>query len=144
MTRAMLLSALLLVAACSEPPPANVEVSDAWARATAPGQASGAIYGVIDNRGGAADRLVVVSTDRAAMAMLHENSTANGVVRMRMVGGLDVPSGNRVELKPGGTHIMLEGLKAPLVAGERFEVRLRFERSGEKAVPVQVVAAGAR
>jgi len=144
MTRALLFSTLLLVTSCGEPAPPSIEVSDAWARATAPGQSSGALYAVIANKGGTADRLVGASTDRASMAMIHENSTTDGISRMRMVDGVDVPSGGRVELKPGGTHIMLDGLKAPLVAGERLEVRLRFEKSGVKAVSVQVVAAGAR
>jgi copper(I)-binding protein len=144
MTRPLLLFCLLFVAACSEPAPAIIEVGDAWARATAPGQASGAVYAVIANNGEGADRLVAVSTDRAAVAMIHENSTSNGVARMRMIDRLDLPASERVELRPGGTHIMLEGLKAPLVAGERFQVRLRFEKSGEKTVPVQVAAAGAR
>jgi copper(I)-binding protein len=144
MTRVLLFSTLLLATACGKPAPASVDVTDAWARATAAGQPSGAVYAAIANKGGTADRLVGASTDRASMAMIHENSTTDGISRMRMVDGVDVPSGGRVELKPGGTHIMLDGLKAPLVAGERLEVRLRFEKSGVKAVSVQVVAAGAR
>ena len=65
-----------------------------------------------------------------------------GIARMRMVHSLDVPAGAEVKLAPGGNHIMLEGLKAPLAAGERFQLTLRFARSGAVSVPVGVVAPG--
>ena len=144
MRRALPLFVLLLVTACGDPSPPQVSITDAWARATAPGQLSGAIYAVMENRGGTPDRLTSASTDKAAMAMLHGNSQAGGIARMRMVESLALPPGGRVEMKPGGTHVMIDGLKAPLAAGERFELKLRFEKSGERTVPVNVVAAGAR
>lgn len=144
MTRSLFLASLLLLVACERPTGPDVRVVEAWARATGPGQTTGAIYATIENRGGSADRLTSAATDRAAMAMIHQASNENGIARMRMVDGVDVPAGGRAELKPGGTHIMIEGLKSPLVAGERFDLRLRFARSGERTVSVGVVAAGAR
>ena len=144
MRRSLPVFAFLLVAACGRSTAPDVGVTDAWARATAPGQPSGAVYAVIENRGGQPDRLTGAATGKAAMVMIHENRQAGGIARMRMVDGLEIPAGGRLELKPGGTHIMIEGLNAPLAAGERFDLRLRFEASGEKTVPVTVVAAGAR
>src|SRR5687768_15919688 len=101
---------LLLLGGCSQSPAApSITISDAWARATVPGQASGAIYATIDNEGGA-DKLVGVASD-AAMAMLHANESGGGGARMRMIGEVEVPANGRVILAPGGTHIMLSGLK---------------------------------
>ena len=110
MMRRLLLPALLLLAACDQQPAPDLNIRDGWARATAEGQTAGAIYLTIDNKGGA-DRLVGVSTDQAAMAMLHENATVNGVSQMRMLDGVDVPANGQVALAPGGKHIMLEGLR---------------------------------
>jgi len=141
--RLLIVSALLALAACNKLAGPAVAVSDAWARATAPGQ-GGAVYATIDNNGRTGDRLLSVTTDRASMAMIHEGGMDNGVARMRMIDSLDIPARTGAKLAPGGNHIMLEGLKAPLVAGDTFQVTMNFERSGEVAVPVSVVAPGSR
>ena len=133
---------LFLAAACAQQAPA-LEVRDAWARATAPGQTSGAVYATLDNRG-PDDRLTGAATDRAAMAMIHKSETVDGVARMRMAGDVPIASGSTVVLAPGGTHIMLEGLKAPLVAGETLPLELRFASGGAHKVDVRIVAPWSR
>ena len=146
MTRRLFSAALvaLLAAACSNrAADPDLQIGDAWARATAPGQTSGAAYMTIDNKG-AADRLVAIQTSRATAATIHDSRTERGVMRMRMRDALPVPAGARVDLAPGGTHVMLAPLSAPLKAGETFSLTLRFERAGDMRVPVSVVAAGAR
>lgn len=144
----LLLAPLSLLAACAEPsPPAAVsmlEFRDAWARATAAGQSSGAMYFTIVNRGGADDRLLGVSAARAAMATVHATETLDGVARMRTVRALPVPANASVALSPGGTHVMLAGMTAPLVVGERVELTLRFEKAGTKTVTVIVNAPAVR
>lgn len=139
----LLLAATLLLSACDQPSAPDLNVRDGWARATAEGQTAGSVYLTIDNKGGA-DRLVGVSTDQAAMAMLHENATTNGVSQMRMLEAVDIPANGQVALEPGGKHIMLEGLRGELVKGLRFEVQLTFDKSGRKVVPVTVVGASER
>jgi periplasmic copper chaperone A len=57
---------------------------------------------------------------------------------------IELAPGPRLELKPGGGHVMLTGVTSPLNAGDRFTLRLRFEKGGEKTVPVTVVGAGER
>ena len=64
------------------------------------------------------------------------------VMRMREVGTIDVPAGGTVELQPGGLHLMLMGLKKPLVAGQAFPLTLRFEKAGAVEVQMKVVAPG--
>ncbi|MDQ3145083.1 MAG: copper chaperone PCu(A)C [Pseudomonadota bacterium] len=145
MTRLLLATIpLLLGAACSPPAVPSIEVRDAWARATAPGQSSGAIYATLVNAGGDDDQLIGAAAPVAAMAMLHSNETVNGVARMRMLPALPVPAEGTVKLEPGSTHMMLQGLRAPLVAGERVALTLRFAKAGTKAVTATVVAPGSR
>lgn len=137
MLRTLTLAALLLLTACGEKEAADVELSGAWARPTI-GQAPAAVYVTIDNQGEGSDRLTGVSTDHAAMAMIHQTEIYNGVAEMRMAGEINVPAHERIEMQPGGTHIMLEGLRAPLKAGDEFDLVLRFRESGAKTVKVTV------
>jgi copper(I)-binding protein len=138
MTRNLLLAALLLLAACGQQGTPEIELDEAWARPTV-GQAPAAVYVTIDNKGDSADRLTGAFSDHAAMAMVHQNEVVNGVARMRMAGDINVPAGDRIEMVPGGTHVMLEGLRAPLKTGDRFDLVLRFKESGDKTVEVAVV-----
>ena len=141
---------LAVLAACSDPappPPVQVpilEFHDAWARATAPGQSSGAMYVTIVNRGGTDDRLLGVTASRPGIVTIHASETLDGVARMRMVRSLPIPAKATVALEPGGTHVMLDGMTTPLVVGERVELTLRFEKAGTKTVGVTVNAPASR
>ena len=137
MTRHSLLPTLLLLAACGQQGSPQIELHNAWARPTA-GQAPAAVYVTIDNKSASDDRLTGVSSDRAAMAMVHQTELVDGVSRMRMAGEINIPAGERIEMAPGGTHVMLEGLRAPLKTGDRFDLVLRFKQSGDKTVKVVV------
>jgi copper(I)-binding protein len=138
MIRNSLLLALLLLAACGRQGAPEIELSNAWARPTV-GQVPAAVYVTIDNKGASPDRLTGAFTDRAAMAMVHQNEVINGVAKMRMAGEINIPAGDRIEMVPGGTHIMLQGLRAPLKTGDDFDLVLHFRESGDKTVKVMVV-----
>jgi copper(I)-binding protein len=138
MTRFLLLPAIVLLTACGQQGSSRIELDNAWARPTV-GQVPGAVYVTIENKGTSADLLTGVSTDHAAMAMVHRNEVVDGISKMRMAGEIDIPAGDRIEMAPGGTHIMLEGLRAPLKTGDRFDLVLRFKESGDKTVEVTVV-----
>lgn len=142
MLRSLIASALLLLAACQPQGEPDIQLGNAWARPTA-GQAPGAIYVSIANDGPGEDRLTGAFSDEAAMAMVHQNEIVNGVARMRMAGEIRIPAGDRIDMVPGGTHIMLEGLRAPLKAGDEFELVLKFKEAGDKKVTVKVVKADA-
>lgn len=139
----LLIPALALLTACGQGGEANVEVSEAWARPTR-GDAPGAVYVTIENKGGEDDRLVSVMTDQAAMAMVHQTEMSGGVARMRMAGEINVPAGTSITMVPGGTHIMLEGLRTPLQTGHSFPLVLKFRESGEEKVSVRVAKADAQ
>ena len=140
MMRSILIGGLAMLAACSQQGKTEIDVTSAWARPTR-GDAPGAVYVTIENKGDNDDRLIGAMTDHAAMAMVHQNELVNGVARMRMAGEINIPAGNRIQMVPGGTHIMLEGLRAPLKKGDRFDLVLKFRKGGDKAVKVTVADA---
>ena len=74
----------------------------------------------------------------AASVELHSMTMDGDVMKMRQVDAIDLPAGQTVELKPGGYHLMLIGLKAPLKAGDKFPLTLKFEKAGEVIVTVKV------
>ena len=145
MRRLSLVGALLLAACKPATPTAPaIEIRDAWARETAPGQTSGAAYFTIVNLGSEGDKLVSITTPAASMAMIHGLSNSNGVMAMRMMADLPVPGTATVTLAPLGTHVMLTGLAAPLRAGDRVPLTLRFARAGTRRVDAAVLPASAR
>jgi len=112
----------------------EVRVEQVWARATPPRAEVGALYMTLTAP--MADRLVGVSTPAAAKAEVHEMSMENGVMRMRETAGIVLPAGQKVVLGPGGLHVMLMGLKAPLKQGQTIPLHLTFA----SAPPVDTVA----
>ena len=106
----MMAAALLCAAAASS---AAVKIEGAWVRPSVQGQrASG---GYMKLTSDADVTLVGVSSPAAGSAEVHEMKMDGEVMRMRAVPGLRLPAGKSVELKPGGLHLMLMDLKAPLV-----------------------------
>ena len=88
------------------------------------------------------DTLVGAETGIADRVELHEMSMDSSIMRMREVGGVQLPAGQAVALAPGGYHFMLIGLKQPLKPGDTFPMHLRFQ-SGRTA-DVAVTVEGAR
>ena len=140
--KALLIASLLLLASCGGGGTPDVQISDAWARETVAGQIGTAAYATIANRGSGDDRLLGVSAAPPITASLHETSTEGGVSSMRpLENGVAVPAGAAVVLKPGGAHVMISGLTAPLRDGDSLKLTLRFERSGDKVVDFKVASA---
>jgi hypothetical protein len=103
---------------------ASIAIEQPWA-ATPAGAKTGAVYMTLDNKSGIADRLTGASSDVADKLQIHEMKVENGVMQMREIsGGLSIPAGGSVVLKPGSYHVMLIGLKRPLTAGEKFPLTL--------------------
>lgn len=128
---------LLAAAVAAAPAFAQVQVQDAWARATPPGAKTAAGYMVLRSTGGA-DRLVGASSPAAERVEMHTSVRDGDVARMREVKAYDIPAGGSVELKPGGNHLMLINPKAPLKAGDRVPLVLKFEKAGEVKTDLQV------
>lgn len=121
----------------------DILVDHPWARAT-PGRAkNGAAFMKLENHGGAEDRLMAASGDVANRVELHTHLHENGVMKMRPSGPILVPAHGHAMLEPGSFHVMMIGLKAPLVEGETFPLTLTFEKSGSVTVNVKVESVGA-
>jgi hypothetical protein len=132
-----LAAAGLAVSACAPAHP-GIGVEGAWAR---PAQSAGttAVYLVLINSGENADRLLRASSPAAPSTEIHETVLMSGdVVHMQPVSAVEIPAGGRVELAPGGLHLMLVGLANPLAAGDRFPLTLTFENAGDLEIEVEV------
>ena len=146
----------------------RLEVTDAWARTSPRTADAGAVYLRIANDGDADDALVGVEVDTAVAARAELHETVNvedggdggqdggmddggtpgdaghgggmggGMMEMRPVDRIVVPAGGEVVLEPGGLHVMLLDLAAPLEAGSGVELTLEFEESGEQVVTADV------
>lgn len=117
----------------------DLEVTGAWARSTPPAARTGAVYVTLINRGQAADRLVKASSTAAARAELHAHLHEGGVMRMKALDAIELPPGERLSLRPGGLHVMLVDLKAPLREGSQLTLTLGFAKAGEMTVEVPVL-----
>ena len=117
-----------------------IVIDHPYALPTPPGARTGAVYfRTLRNGGREPDRLLSATSPAAAAVELHRSAIENEVMRMRPLPALDLPPGASLKVRHGGEiHLMLIDLKAPLKNGERFPVRLKFERAGEHEVVVQV------
>jgi copper(I)-binding protein len=118
----------------------DIVVENAVIRAPVPTASVAAGYLTIINRADQDDRVMSIDTPSAERVEIHEMVMDGDVMKMRPVaGGLAIAAGEPLELKPGGLHLMIMGLTAPLVAGETVMVRLTFETSGAIDVPFAII-----
>lgn len=130
--------ALVALAGCIDDKP-DIGINDPHAYATT--AKNGAVFLMIDNRGGA-DTLTGASGDVARVIEIHETAMEGGVMSMRPMTQIDIPAKGHVDLAPKGYHIMLLDLKAPLAAGNNFDLTLHFKKSGDMTFPVVVTPPG--
>ena len=110
-----------------------------------PAPRSAAAISTIENTGPQADRLVSVSSGVAGRVEVHEMAVTNGIMTMRpLEAGIVIPPGAKVELKPGGFHVMFMELNRPLKQDERLKGTLTFEKAGPVEVEFKVEAVGAK
>lgn len=134
------LAAFALAAALAAPAvlAEGLAVTDAWSRSTPPVAKVGVVYFTLKNDTKKSDRLLKLSTPVAERVEVHRTEVLDGIARMREVAVLHVDAGQTVEFKPGGMHVMLIGLRKPLVTGATYDLDLLFEVAGPRKVRVQV------
>lgn len=122
----------------------NLSIMQPWARASAGHGDAGAAFMKIANNGSEDDKLVAAATSVAKKAEIHETKMEDGVMKMRMLmGGLPIPAGGAVELKPMGLHVMLMGVTEKLVEGQTLMLTLTFEKAGNIELAVPIAGPGA-
>jgi copper(I)-binding protein len=121
----------------------GIKVVDAWAKASLAGTTNGAAFVTLSNESGQPDRIVAAESPVAAKVELHTHMMDDGVMKMRPVAAIDLAAGETMTMEPGGLHVMLLGLTAPLAEGASFPLTLILERSGSIHVEVAVKAANA-
>ncbi|UPG74604.1 copper chaperone PCu(A)C (plasmid) [Roseomonas gilardii subsp. gilardii] len=139
---ALFLSPLLPALPARAQQPGSISIEQPWARAAVQG-GTGGVFLTIRNTGAAPDRLLSASSPLPHSAELHTTVRDGDVMRMQPVQAIEIPAGGSVTLRPGGLHLMLVGLSAPLRVGEAVPVTLTFEHAGAITVQVPVQAAGA-
>lgn len=118
--------------------PASLAIEGAYARPAPAGGMGGAFLTVV-NPVSTTDRLLAAHTPIAQSVELHETIDDDGVMKMRPVqGGYEVPANGRLELKPGGKHLMFVGLSSPLTTGHDLELTLTFEKAGDITVRIPI------
>jgi periplasmic copper chaperone A len=116
----------------------GIKITDAWTRATAPGQENGSVGVIITSPRDA--RLIAVSTKVADSAEIHTMSMDNGVMKMRQLEFLPLPANAPVTLGPGGDHLMLFGLKHALKAGQKVPLILTIQYADKSVEKINIKA----
>ncbi|MDR3437760.1 copper chaperone PCu(A)C [Telmatospirillum sp.] len=127
-------------AAAAEATVGALRIDNIWARASI-GGSTGAFLSIHND--GDADRLRSVSSRATPDVQVHATVKDGDVMKMRQVDGLDVPAHGSVDLQPGGYHIMVMGLTAPLKVGDQLPLTLHFDKAGAVDVLATVQKAGA-
>lgn len=117
---------------------AQVDVKGAWVRGTVQGQKASGAYLEITSKDSAT--LVGAASPVAGTVEIHEMRMEGDVMRMRAVPRIALPAGKKVELKPGGYHVMLVDLKQPLAKGDKVPLTLRVEGADKKVTSIEVQA----
>jgi len=118
---------------------AGIETGEGWTRATPPGTKVAVGYLTLKNTGKVKRELLKITSPVAQGVSLHQSSVdASGVSRMWPIGKLALAPGEVLRFEPNGRHLMLEGLRGPLVAGKRVAVTLVFEQESPVTVQLDV------
>ena len=133
----MLAAALSACGGSSGTAGSSITVSDAWVRNPPLADQPDAAYLVVQNNG-AADKLLSVTSDIARTIELHESMESGGMMQMSPVPNIPIPANSKVELKPGGLHLMLINLTRPLKTGDKVQLTLSFENAGKIPVTAEV------
>lgn len=123
----------------------DLRIEDPWVRATPPGAGVTGGFMTVRNIGTKDDRLLSVTSAAATRVEIHEMRHDDGVMRMRRIDvGLPVKAGAKIELAPGGYHLMLIGPKQPFVEGDVVVATARFEKAGNVEIGFRVRGLGAK
>lgn len=138
----MLLSGLFFSAGVFAAAADQVSVHEPYVRLPPPNaQATGAFM-VLKNEGRSEVQLVKADNPASRVTELHTHLNEGGVMKMRPVPAIAIPAGGEARLQPGGLHVMLIGLQAPLEEGQTLPLTLTFDDGSSKKVDARIVRPG--
>lgn len=117
---------------------ADVEIEGAYARASIPNVPNSAAFFVIKNNSDKDIAITSANSDIAEKNELHTHIKENQMLKMMKIEKLVVPAKSSLELKSGGDHVMLMGLKKELKAGDEISLELSFSDGDKKSIKVPV------
>ena len=117
---------------------ADVEIDGAYARASIPNVPNSAAFFVIKNNSDKDIAITSANSDIAEKNELHTHIKENEMMKMIKIEKLVVPAKSSLELKSGGDHVMLMGLKKELKAGDEISLELSFSDGDKKKIKVPV------
>jgi len=132
-----LATALLLSASLANA--ADLSFSDARARAVPPTADISAAFMTVTNNADSAVAMVSAESSIAETVELHTNSMVDGKMKMRRIAQIDIAANAKVELKPGGLHVMFIGLKKPLVMGETVDLKINLSDGTSQELQLPIV-----
>jgi copper(I)-binding protein len=130
-------SALVLVVSSVSAAP--LEVSDAWIREAPPAASVLAAYMVIHNAGAASAEISLITSPDFGHVEMHRTVVENGVASMVPIGKLEIPPGEQITLKPGGTHLMLIDPRRPLHEGDTVTLTFQYTDGQKGTFPIPVI-----
>jgi copper(I)-binding protein len=139
MRGALLAACLLAFAAAAD---AGVRISNVWSRATPPGTTVGVVYGELSAE--QADELTSIESAVAERVEVHVSSNEGGTMKMRPLTSVALPAKQRVRFQPGGMHVMLIGLRRPLMAGATLPLTFKFRSAAPLRIEARIIGPGER
>ena len=117
---------------------ADIEIEGAYARASIPNMPNSAAFFVIKNNSDKDIAITSANSDVAEKNELHTHIKENKMMKMMKIEKLVVPAKSSLELKSGGDHVMLMGLKKELKVGDEINLELSFSDGDKKSIKVPV------
>lgn len=114
-----------------------VLVKSAYVRKT-PGSDVAAVYLSLSNTSLKPIIVIGVQSPMASHSMVHQSSVVGGQSQMRAKSSIVIAPGQTVDFKPGGTHVMLSGLKGNMSVGQNVPVVLLLADGSKVAVAAVV------
>ncbi|MDO5045477.1 copper chaperone PCu(A)C [Campylobacter sp.] len=133
------LSALALATVFCIANAADIEVSNAFAKATPPNVKNSAAFMDIKNNTDKPIKLIAANSNISKTTELHTHKHVDGMMQMIQVDDIEIPAKSEVNLKPGGLHVMFMNIFAPVKEGDKIDVTLEFD-NGSKIELKDVVA----
>ena len=129
---------LLILLCCQSAFADGIYLTNAWLRATPSGMASAAVYGTLVNSSTVDELVVSITSELADSAMLHRSVSEDGMTRMLHADEILIKAGTQVDFKPGGLHVMLIGLRQPLISGGNVPLRIKLKSGAEFSAMAKV------